>query len=53
MTATGRGTFIKGAPENFGESLMGKQAYGIDPEMVAAVAQQVKTSSISASRCAS
>ncbi len=25
-----------------GESLMGKQAYGIDPEMVAAVAQQVK-----------
>ena len=25
-----------------GESLMGKQSYGIDPEMVAAVAQQVK-----------
>ena len=25
-----------------GESLMGKHAYGIDPEMVAAVAQQVK-----------
>ena len=24
-----------------GESLMGKQAYGIDPEMVAAVAQQL------------
>ena len=24
-----------------GESLMGKQAYGIDPEMVAAVAQPV------------
>ena len=29
-----------------GESLMGKQAYGIDPEMVAAVAQQVKESGI-------
>ena len=25
-----------------GESLMGKKAYGIDPEMVAAVAQQVR-----------
>ena len=27
-----------------GESLMGKKAYGIDPEMVAAVAQQVVAS---------
>ena len=36
-----------------GESLMGKQAYGIDPEMVAPSPSRSRTSSISALRCAS